>query len=174
MHDDTPPPEPGPDAPAAHARRDDDPVRLAARRIRSVDAAGTEASDDTIDTDGKGLEAARDRSPWQDNVIFSNATAANHLPENDPDLAGVDSRTGHGGLLITTAPGHAVTYEGTRTWRHARARAPRYASASARRRRGRSQASPHADARPAHAARQRACRTPRRHMPHDARPHRLG
>ncbi|NKA10343.1 hypothetical protein GO298_03900 [Ralstonia solanacearum] len=108
-----PPPEPGPDAPAAHARRDDDPVRLAARRIRSVDAAGTEASDDTIDTDGKGLEAARDRSPWQDNVIFSNATAANHLPENDPDLAGVDSRTGHGGLLITTAPGHAVTYEGT-------------------------------------------------------------
>ncbi|MDO3527225.1 DUF3005 domain-containing protein [Ralstonia pseudosolanacearum] len=117
MHDDTPPPipppEPVPDAPAAHARRDDDPVRLAARRIRSVDAAGTEASDDTIDTDGKGLEAARDRSPWQDNVIFSNATAANHLPENDPDLAGVDSRTGHGGLLITTAPGHAVTYEGT-------------------------------------------------------------
>ncbi|NJZ79498.1 hypothetical protein GO281_03531 [Ralstonia solanacearum] len=78
-----------------------------------MDAAGTEASDDTIDTDGKGLEAARDRSPWQDNVIFSNATAANHLPENDPDLAGVDSRTGHGGLLITTAPGHAVTYEGT-------------------------------------------------------------
>ncbi|AXV84698.1 DUF3005 domain-containing protein [Ralstonia syzygii subsp. celebesensis] len=107
----TPPPQPEPDA--AGAGRADDPVRLAARRIRSVDAAGTEASDDTVDTDGKGLEAARDPSPWQDNVIFSNATAANHIPETDPDLAGVDSRPGHGGLLISTAPGHAVTYRGT-------------------------------------------------------------
>ncbi len=110
----TRPPQPEPDAPA-NPSRTDDPVRRAARRIRSVDAAGTEASDDTIDTDGKGLEAARDSSPWQDNVIFSNATAANHLPESDPDLAGVDSRPGHGGLLIATAPGHAVTYQGTVT-----------------------------------------------------------
>ncbi|AEG70963.1 DUF3005 domain-containing protein [Ralstonia solanacearum] len=110
----TRPPQPEPDAPA-NASRTNDPVRRAARRIRSVDAAGTEASDDTIDTDGKGLEAARDSSPWQDNVIFSNATAANHLPESDPDLAGVDSRPGHGGLLIATTPGHAVTYQGTVT-----------------------------------------------------------
>ncbi|WP_082228685.1 DUF3005 domain-containing protein, partial [Ralstonia solanacearum] len=101
--------------PPPNPSRTDDPVRRAARRIRSVDAAGTEASDDTIDTDGKGLEAARNSSPWQDNVIFSNATAANHLPESDPNLAGVDSRPGHGGLLIATAPGHAVTYQGTIT-----------------------------------------------------------
>ncbi len=116
MRDDTasptPPPQPGPDAPAPPSRADD-PVRLAARRIRSVDAAGTEASDDTVDTDGKGLEAARDPSPWQDNAIFSNATAANHIPETDPNLAGIDSRPARGGLLISTAPGHAVTYRGT-------------------------------------------------------------
>ena len=100
--------EPPPNTP------ENDPLARASRRIRSVDAAGTEASDNTIDTDGKGLEAAKDPSHWQDNVIYSNASLANANPEPDPEapIAGVDSRPSHGEPTIATQPGHKLVQRG--------------------------------------------------------------
>lgn len=93
---------------------EDDPVLRASRRIRSVDAAGTEASDDTIDTDGKGLEAAKDLSLWQDNVIYSNASLVNTNPEPDPEapIAGVDSRPSQGHPTVATEAGHRIVLRG--------------------------------------------------------------
>lgn len=90
-----------------------DPVQRASQRIRSVDAAGTEASGNTVDTDGKTMEAAKDPSHWQDNVIYSNASLANTNPE-DPDapIAGIDSRRSHGQPTVATAAGHKVVHKG--------------------------------------------------------------
>ncbi|WP_084210011.1 DUF3005 domain-containing protein [Ralstonia sp. A12] len=92
----------------------DDPVQHASRRIRSVDAAGTEASGSTIDCDGKSREAIRNPSLWQDNVIYSNASLVNTHPEPDPDapIAGIDSRPSHGFPAVATAAGHHVVLRG--------------------------------------------------------------
>ncbi|WP_433868255.1 DUF3005 domain-containing protein [Ralstonia wenshanensis] len=100
--------EPPPDSPR------DDPLARASRRIRSVDAAGAEASDNTIDTDGKGLEAAQSPSQWQDNVIYSNASLENSRPEPDPTapIAGIDSRPNQGRPTIATEPGQHVVMRG--------------------------------------------------------------
>jgi len=100
--------EPPPETPQ------NDPLARASRRIRSVDAAGTEASDNTIDTDGKGLEAAKDPSHWQDNVIYSNASLTNAHPEPDPQapIAGVDSRPSQGQPTVATEVGHKVVHRG--------------------------------------------------------------
>lgn len=100
--------EPPPDSPR------DDPLARASRRIRSVDAAGAEASDNTIDTDGKGLEAAKSPSQWQDNVIYSNASLENSRPEPDPaaPIAGIDSRPNQGRPTIATEPGQHVVMRG--------------------------------------------------------------
>lgn len=100
--------EPPPDSPR------DDPLARASRRIRSVDAAGAEASDNTIDTDGKGLEAAKSPSQWQDNVIYSNASLENSRPEPDPTapIAGIDSRPNQGRPTIATEPGQHVVMRG--------------------------------------------------------------
>ena len=100
--------EPPPDSPR------DDPLARASRRIRSVDAAGAEASDNTIDTDGKGLEAAKSPSQWQDNVIYSNASLENSRPQPDPaaPIAGIDSRPNQGRPTIATEPGQHVVMRG--------------------------------------------------------------
>ena len=100
--------QPPPDSPR------DDPLARASRRIRSVDAAGAEASDNTIDTDGKGLEAAKSPSQWQDNVIYSNASLENSRPEPDPaaPIAGIDSRPNQGRPTIATEPGQHVVMRG--------------------------------------------------------------
>ena len=91
-----------------------DPVQRASQRIRSVDAAGTEASGSTIDTDGKSQEAAKDPSPWQDNVIYSNASLVNTHPEPDPEapIAGIDSRRSHGQPTVATNAGHKLVHRG--------------------------------------------------------------
>jgi hypothetical protein len=91
-----------------------DPVRQASQRIRSVDAAGTEASGSTIDTDGKSQEAAKDPSLWQDNVIYSNASLANTRPEPDPDapIAGIDSRRSPGQPTVAPESGHKLVHRG--------------------------------------------------------------
>lgn len=92
----------------------DDPVLRASQRIRSVDAAGTEASGSTVDCDGKSREAARNPSLWQDNVIYSNASLVNTHPEPDPEapIAGIDSRRSHGLPAIATVAGHHVVLHG--------------------------------------------------------------
>ena len=91
-----------------------DPVRQAAQRIRSVDACGTEASDSTVDTDGKSQEAVKDASLWQDNVIYSNASLVNTHPESDPQgpIAGIDSRSSHGRPTVAPDAGHKVVHRG--------------------------------------------------------------
>ncbi|MBB0022534.1 DUF3005 domain-containing protein [Ralstonia pickettii] len=91
-----------------------DPLARASHRIRSVDAAGAEATDNTVDTDGKGLEAAKSPSQWQDNVIYSNASLDNSRPEPDPaaPIAGVDSRPSQGRPTIAVQPGQRVVMRG--------------------------------------------------------------
>jgi hypothetical protein len=56
-----------------------DPVQRANSRIVSVDSANMGASDNTVDTDGKGLEAMRGEPLQRDNVIGSNATLINNV-----------------------------------------------------------------------------------------------
>ncbi|MGM3278004.1 DUF3005 domain-containing protein [Ralstonia sp. 24A2] len=89
-------------------------MQYASRRIRSVDAAGTEASGSTIDSDGKSNEAIQNSSLWQDNVIYSNASLVNTNPEPDPDapIAGIDSRPGQGFPAVATTAGHHVVRRG--------------------------------------------------------------
>ncbi|MCO5397443.1 DUF3005 domain-containing protein [Ralstonia soli] len=91
-----------------------DPVQRASQRIRSVDASGTEASGNTVDTDGKSQEAAKDPSLWQDNVIYSNASLVNANPEPDPEapIAGIDSRRSHGQPTVATEAGHKLVLRG--------------------------------------------------------------
>ena len=90
-----------------------DPVARANAHIVSVDNAGMAASDDTVDTDGKGLEARRDASPWQDNVISSNATLDNNVFVPPDGLVDLDSRPGGNVPLVATREGWCVAYHGT-------------------------------------------------------------
>jgi hypothetical protein len=90
-----------------------DPLQRASSRVVSVDAANTAASDNTVDTDGKSLEAARGLSPWHDNVVSSNATLENNVPAPASGLGGIDSRTGGNLPVIATREGWRVTYRGT-------------------------------------------------------------
>jgi hypothetical protein len=90
-----------------------DPVARANARTVSVDNAGMAASDDTVDTDGKGLEARRDASMWQDNVINSNATLDNHIPVPPDGLVDLDSRPGGNLPIVATREGWRVSYKGT-------------------------------------------------------------
>lgn len=90
-----------------------DPVARANARIHSVDNAGMAATDDTVDTDGKGLEARRGASQWQDNVIYSNATLDNSIPVPADGLVDLDSRTGGTRPVIATRAGWQVTHRGT-------------------------------------------------------------
>ncbi|HEY2020214.1 DUF3005 domain-containing protein [Paraburkholderia sp.] len=90
-----------------------DPVVRANSRIVSVDNAGMAASDDTVDTDGKTLEARKDESPWHDNVITSNATLENNVPVPAVGLGGLDSRPGGHHPLIQPRNGYRVVFGGT-------------------------------------------------------------
>jgi len=90
-----------------------DPVHRASSRTVSVDAANTASTDNTVDTDGKGLEAKRGLSPWHDNVISSNATLENNVPAPAMGLGGIDSRAGGNMPLIAPRDGWQVSYRGT-------------------------------------------------------------
>jgi hypothetical protein len=90
-----------------------DPVARANAHIVSVDNAAMAASDNTVDTDGKGLEARKDASPWQDNVINSNATLDNNVPVPPDGLVDLDSRPGGNVPLVATRDGWRVAYHGT-------------------------------------------------------------
>ncbi|NRO96527.1 DUF3005 domain-containing protein [Paraburkholderia sp. NMBU_R16] len=90
-----------------------DPVARANARIHSVDNAGMAATDDTVDTDGKGLEARRGASQWQDNVIYSNATLDNSIPVRSEGLVDWDSRIGGTMPVIATRAGWQVVRRGT-------------------------------------------------------------
>jgi hypothetical protein len=106
-----------------------DPVMAARSRIVSADTAGTQASDSTVDTDGKGREAQRERKPRQDHFVHSNASLDEHVPTSPVGLGGIDSRPEGSGARIETKPGwhvvelgSSVTTEmnGARSSRHIR------------------------------------------------------
>lgn len=107
--------EPAPLPPLHRQTHDDtgDPVARANARIHSVDNAGMAATDDTVDTDGKGLEARRGASQWQDNVIYSNASLDDSVPVPAEGLVDWDSRKGGTMPVIATRPGWQVSRRGT-------------------------------------------------------------
>jgi hypothetical protein len=72
-----------------------------------------DATDNTVDTDGKSLEAKRDASVWHDNVITSNATLDNNVPTPAAGLGGVDSRPGGNLPEVRARDGYRVVYCGT-------------------------------------------------------------
>jgi hypothetical protein len=90
-----------------------DPVQIARSRIVSTDNANMAATDNTVDTDGKSLEARKNFSIWHDNVITSNATLENNVPIPASGLGGIDSRPM--GNLPAVAPksGYRVVFCGT-------------------------------------------------------------
>ncbi len=88
----------------------DDPVRRAAERITSIDNANMAATDNSVDVDGKGMEARRDAPMRQDNVIHSNATLDDATSPPAEGLGGIDSRPP---TDVATRPGWQVRDEGT-------------------------------------------------------------
>ncbi|NIF54294.1 DUF3005 domain-containing protein [Burkholderia sp. Ax-1724] len=82
---------------------------------KSTDLHNERTHDSTVDTDGKNLEAARiaGHSPISpDEIITSNATLANSVPEALDGMAGFDSRPGGNHLLLALEPGYAVIDKG--------------------------------------------------------------
>jgi hypothetical protein len=71
--------------------------------------------DSTVDTDGKNLEAARiaGHSPIAaDEIVGSNASLVNSVPEALDGMAGFDSRVGGNHLLLALEPGCTVIDKG--------------------------------------------------------------
>jgi hypothetical protein len=71
--------------------------------------------DDTVDADGKNIQAQRAeemmaREP--DAVITSNATTVNYVPTPDDGLGGFDSRPGRNGVLLMLERGYRMVDRG--------------------------------------------------------------
>ena len=96
----------------AYASDSADPVRRAASRIVTLDNANMAATDNTVDVDGKGMEARQGASAWQDNVIYSNASLDDSVDTPDEGLGGFESRPGGGLPQIATRPGWRVRHVG--------------------------------------------------------------
>lgn len=92
----------------AYTDESGDPVARANSRIVSTDNANMAATDNTVDTDGKTLEARKDESSWHDNIISSNATLENNVPVPSQGLGGFDSRRGGNLPLIAPRDGYRV------------------------------------------------------------------
>jgi hypothetical protein len=90
-----------------------DPVQRANSRIVSVDSANMGASDNTVDTDAKGLEAMRGEPLQRDNVIGSNATLINNVAAPAVGLGGVDSRPERNLPQIALRAGWKMVYHGS-------------------------------------------------------------
>jgi len=90
-----------------------DPVELADSKIVSVDSANMEASDSTIDTDRKGLDAKLDLSADQPNVIGTNATLVNNVATPARGLGGIDSRAEHNLPQIALKEGWHLIHQGS-------------------------------------------------------------
>jgi hypothetical protein len=93
-----------------------DPVHVARSRIVSADTMGTQASDSTVDTDGKGSEARRGHGPLRDNTIHSNAAPEDHVPTPPVGLGGIDSRAEGNLVSIALQPGWHVVDLGSTTY----------------------------------------------------------
>ncbi|RQZ18669.1 DUF3005 domain-containing protein [Burkholderia sp. Bp9031] len=96
----------------AYAVDSGDPVRRAAGRIVTLDNANMAMTDDTVDVDGKGMEARTGATEWHDNVIYSNASLDDAVDTPDEGLGGIESRPGGNVPQIATRPGWRVRYVG--------------------------------------------------------------
>ena len=96
----------------AHAVDSDDPVRRAAGRIVTLDNANMAMTDNTVDVDGKGMEARTGASELQDNVIYSNASLDEAVATPDEGLGGIESRPSGNLPQIATRPGWRVRHVG--------------------------------------------------------------
>jgi hypothetical protein len=110
-------PNPLPDVEAERASEPHpDPVHVARSRIISADTAGTQASDSTVDTDGKGREAKRDHGALRDNTVHSNAAPQDHVPTPPIGLGGIDSRAEGNLVSIALQPGWHIVDLGSTTY----------------------------------------------------------
>jgi Protein of unknown function (DUF3005) len=85
------------------------------RHARGIDVADDDTLDDTVDTDGKNLDAKRDEEMLEhepDAVVGVNATLVNHVSEQGDGLGGFDSRPGRNGLLLALGKGYSVIDRG--------------------------------------------------------------
>ncbi|WP_269511528.1 DUF3005 domain-containing protein [Burkholderia sp. IMCC1007] len=96
----------------AHAVDSADPVRRAAGRIVTLDNANMAMTDNTVDVDGKGMEARTGATEWHDNVIYSNASPDDAVDTPDEGLGGIESRPSGNMPQIATRPGWRVTHVG--------------------------------------------------------------
>ncbi|MBF5009664.1 DUF3005 domain-containing protein [Burkholderia pseudomultivorans] len=97
---------------SAHAVDSGDPVRRAAGRIVTLDNANMAMTDNTVDVDGKGMEARTGATEWHDNVIYSNASLDDSVDTPDEGLGGIESRPSGNLPQIATRPGWRVRYVG--------------------------------------------------------------
>ncbi|QTD93826.1 DUF3005 domain-containing protein [Burkholderia anthina] len=96
----------------AHAVDSGDPVRRAAGRIVTLDNANMAMTDNTVDVDGKGMEARTGATEWHDNVIYSNASLDDAVDTPDEGLGGIESRPSGNLPRIATRPGWRVSHVG--------------------------------------------------------------
>nr|WP_175802635.1 DUF3005 domain-containing protein [Burkholderia anthina] len=96
----------------AHAVDSGDPVRRAAGRIVTLDNANMAMTDNTVDVDGKGMEARTGATEWHDNVIYSNASTDDAVDTPDEGLGGIESRPSGNLPQIATRPGWRVNHVG--------------------------------------------------------------
>ncbi|RDK03219.1 DUF3005 domain-containing protein [Paraburkholderia lacunae] len=86
-----------------------------AARPSTAELHNDRTHDSTVDTDGKNREAARiaNHSPIAvDEIICSNATLCNSMPESPDGMAGFDSRVGGHHPLLALEPGYLVIDKG--------------------------------------------------------------
>ncbi|WP_410836650.1 DUF3005 domain-containing protein [Paraburkholderia sp. SIMBA_030] len=86
-----------------------------AARLSTAELHNDRTHDSTVDTDGKNREAARiaSHSPIAvDEIVTSNATLCNSVPEALDGMAGFDSRIGGNHLLLALEPGYMVIDKG--------------------------------------------------------------
>jgi hypothetical protein len=91
------------------------PAGLRERRPRGIDVVNDGAMDDTVDADGKSIQAKREESMLAnqpDEVINSNATTVNYVPTPEDGLGGFDSRPGRNGLLLMLERGYRLIDRG--------------------------------------------------------------
>lgn len=84
-------------------------------RPRGIDVANDDTLDDTVDADGKNIQAKRYeqmQASQPDSVIANNATLANHVRESKDGLGGFDSRPARNGVLLALERGYRMIDRG--------------------------------------------------------------
>jgi hypothetical protein len=91
------------------------PAGVRERRPLGVDVMNDDSLDDTVDADGKNIQAKREeqmRAHQPDEVITSNATLVNYVDTPDDGLGGFDSRPGRNGVLLMLERGYRMVDRG--------------------------------------------------------------